>query len=99
MLQTHTGSDKCSPYQALQCNGRSKADLIWPDCPVKFLPYLLVLEGWLAVSQEGPLTEFEWTGWIRKLSEEEYQDWAELHNRAEQALEKRDKLLMESYNR
>jgi len=36
---------------------------------------------------------------IRKLSEDEYNDWAELHNRAEQALEKRDKLLMESYNR
>jgi hypothetical protein len=50
-----------------------------------------------------PLHRREFHPWIgclaRKLSEDEYNDWAELHNRAEQAIEKRDKLLMESYNR
>jgi len=35
----------------------------------------------------------------RELGEEEYTDWVTLHNKAENALEKRDKLLMESYNR
>merc|ERR1719394_2122001 len=35
---------------------------------------------------------------IRSLSEEEYQDWSQEHNRAVTALEKRDKLLMDCYN-
>jgi len=35
----------------------------------------------------------------RNLTEDEYQDWAVQHQAAENALEKRDKLLMESYNR
>ena len=34
----------------------------------------------------------------RSLSEEEYQDWSQEHNRAVTALEKRDKLLMDCYN-
>ena len=38
--------------------------------------------------------------WLtRELGDTEYEDWVELHKRAELALEKRDKLLMESYNR
>ena len=35
----------------------------------------------------------------KTLSEEEYSSWLECHQKAENALEKRDKLLMESYNR
>jgi len=36
---------------------------------------------------------------VRTLGEEEYNDWLEDHNHAVNALEKRDKLLMDSYNR
>merc|ERR1740124_1177074 len=36
---------------------------------------------------------------VRILGEEEYKDWLDDHNHAENALEKRDKLLMDSYNR
>ena len=36
---------------------------------------------------------------VRTLGEEEYNDWLDDHNHAVNALEKRDKLLMDSYNR
>ena len=36
---------------------------------------------------------------VRSLNEEEYQAWASQHQTAENALEKRDKLLADSYNR
>merc|ERR1719209_1696516 len=36
---------------------------------------------------------------VRSLNEEEYQAWASQHHTAENALEKRDKLLADSYNR
>jgi len=36
---------------------------------------------------------------VRTLGEEEYKDWLDDHNHAVNALEKRDKLLMDSYNR
>ena len=36
---------------------------------------------------------------VRTLGEDEYNDWLDDHNHAVNALEKRDKLLMDSYNR
>ena len=44
------------------------------------------------------MTKFISCIFSRELSVDEYTDWSTQHARAENALEKRDKLLMESYN-
>ena len=67
-------------------------------------PQSLEEEGLLEQTQQH-LTDYSNVGLrvlmaaVRTLSEEEYQDWATQHLSAENALEKRDKLLMDSFNR